>query len=92
MRSLPLAALSLLLAGLAACSQPAEHRYPDEVVEAFMASCNAQRGTTVAGCACSIDKLQRAFTLEQFHAFEQQLAKGETPKEMFDVIAECRGT
>lgn len=90
-RSLSLAALGLL-AALAACSKPVDHPYPDEVVEAFMASCQAQRGTTVASCACSIEKLQRAFTLDEFRAFEQRLAKGEAPSEMFNVIAECRGS
>ncbi|MCW5893229.1 MAG: hypothetical protein KIT14_22165 [bacterium] len=86
-RALLFAALALL----AACEKSIEHPYPDAVVEAFMASCRAQRGTTVESCSCSIEKLQRAFTLEQFRDFEARLARGEAPAEMFNAIAECRG-
>lgn len=86
-RVLLVAALALL----AACGKPVEHPYPDEVVEAFLASCRAQRGTTLESCSCSIEKLQRTFTLEQFRDFEARLARGEAPGEMFDAIAECRG-
>lgn len=85
----------LLLASLvlaAACEQAIERPYPDAVVEAFMTSCRAQRGATLASCTCSIEKIQRTFTLEQFRAFEQQLAQGHPPGELFDAIAECRGS
>lgn len=86
-RRLLLAALVLL----AACKPAIENPYPPEVVETFMASCREQRGATMASCSCSIDKLQRAFTLEEFRAFELRLAAGQIPKEMLDAVAECQG-
>lgn len=84
-----LPALTLLVLGLtaAACGSDPDAPYPAEVVKNFLASCEV-KGTKV-GCECAIDKIQRAFTLAQFQAFETRMAKGEVPAELMNAIADC---
>lgn len=78
---------SLLLLAVAACGGGDTHEYPPEIVANFIKSCEV-KGTKV-GCACAIDKIQRAFTLAEFQAFETRMAKGEAPPELMNAIADC---
>jgi hypothetical protein len=80
------ACLTILLA-LAACGGDTQEGYPPELVANFLKSCQV-KGTKV-GCECAIDRIQRKFTLDQFQAFEARMAKGETPSELMNAIADC---
>jgi hypothetical protein len=62
--------------------------YPAEVVEAFVVSCRTKADEAV--CRCSIDRIQRRWSLDEFKAFEARVAKGEVPKELVDSVADCR--
>jgi hypothetical protein len=82
------AVLGAVLAGGAGCGGGPPNPYPDEVVDNFVTACRANAPEKV--CTCAIDRIQRRFTLDEFRAFEQRLAQGETPKELVDAVADCR--
>ena len=82
------AVLLLLVLFLAvACHQPVDV-YPSEVVQNFLRSCQVRADAKV--CRCAINALQQRFTLDEYHAFEARIAKGEIPKEAADVVDGCR--
>ncbi len=83
------AVLGAILAGTAGCRSGPPNPYPEDVVETFMVTCRANAPERI--CTCSIDRIQRRFTLEEFRAFEQRIVQGELPKELIDATADCRG-
>ena len=85
MRSLVLAVL--LAAAAAACRDAHDDVYPAEVVQNFMESCTV-RGS-VGACRCTLDAIQRRFTVEEFRALEDRARRGEPPKEMTELVAAC---
>ncbi|HEV7731093.1 MAG TPA: hypothetical protein VGR62_02980 [Candidatus Binatia bacterium] len=88
-RAIALSTSLLVLILVAGCDRGPDHPYPAEIVDNFLASCT-QKGTKEA-CQCSIDLIQRRFTVEQFQAMEARMAKGEVPKDLMDAVAECQG-
>lgn len=73
----------------AACKGAPANPYPEDVVQNFVAACRTNAAERV--CTCAIDRIQHRFTLDEFRAFEQRMAQGESPKELIDSVAECRG-
>ncbi len=88
-RRLGLLGVGVGLAAAAGCGGGPPTPYPDDVVENFVVACRTRAPESV--CRCAIDRIQRAFTLEQFRAFEARLAQGDTPKELVDSVADCQG-
>src|SRR5262249_52150952 len=62
---------------------------PSGSVEAFVTACKANAPESV--CRCAIDNIQKRFSLDQYLAFEKRIAQNDTPKELVDATAECRG-
>jgi hypothetical protein len=82
---------AVVLLGLlaAACGGGPPNPYPDEVVQNFVTACRTSAPESV--CTCSIDRIQRRFTLDEFREYEARLAQGDMPKELIDLVAACRG-
>lgn len=87
-RAIAVSTSLLVLLLVAGCDRGPDNHYPPEIVDNFLASCT-QKGTKAA-CECSIDLIQRRFTVEQFQAMEARMAKGEVPKDLMDAVAECQ--
>ena len=79
------AALGTGVAIAAACKGGSPNPYPEE----FVTACRSNAAESI--CTCAIDQIPRRFTLDVFRAFEQRMAQGESPKELIDSVAECRG-
>jgi hypothetical protein len=73
----------------AACKGGPPNPYPEDVVANFVTACRTNAAESI--CTCAIDKIQRRFTLDEFRGFEQRMAQGQSPKELIDSVAECRG-
>ena len=71
------------------CSSGRAAPYPTEIVEAFVSACKANAPESV--CRCAIENIQKRFSLDQYLAFEKRIAQNDTPKELVDATAECRG-
>jgi len=74
---------------LPGCSSGRAAPYPAEIVEAFVSACKANAPESV--CRCAIENIQKRFSLDQYLAFEKRIAQNDTPKELVDATAECRG-
>ncbi len=81
--------LGIVLASGAGCKGGPPRPYPEDVVRNFVTACRSNAAESV--CECAIDRIQRRFTLDEFKAFEERMAQGETPKELVDAVADCRG-
>jgi hypothetical protein len=81
--------LGVVLATGTGCKGGPPNPYPDDVVDNFVSACRANAAERV--CTCAIDRIQRRFTLDEFRAFEERMAQGETPKELVDSVADCQG-
>jgi len=79
-----LAVLALLPA---ACGGGPPNPYPAEMVENFVASCRTRTDETV--CRCSIDRIQRRYSVDEFKAFEARMSSGRVAPELLDTVAEC---
>jgi hypothetical protein len=71
----------------AACGGGPPNPYPAEMVENFVASCRTRTDETV--CRCSIDRIQRRYSVEEFKAFEARMSNGHVVPELLDTVAEC---
>jgi hypothetical protein len=81
---------SLVLAGLlaaAACGERRDDVYPAEVVRTFMDACTT-RGSAAA-CRCTLDAIQRRFTVDEFRALEERARRGDPPREMMELATAC---
>jgi hypothetical protein len=75
------------IAGCRACDRG--HAYPPEVVDNFVAACQAS--ASERSCRCTIDRLRRLYTYEEFQVVEQRLQVRDVPPEMSEVLAACSG-
>jgi hypothetical protein len=85
LRTLATVALAVLVAG---CGDRG-HPYPPDVVENFLHACTA-RGAPEGACRCSLDAVRRRFTVDEYRALEARVARGEVPRELSDLAADCR--
>ena len=74
---------------LLGCTSGPPNPYPAEIVEAFVSACKANAPESV--CRCAIENIQKRFSLDQYLAFEKRIEQNDTPKELVDATAECRG-
>ena len=70
------------------------HKYPPQVVQAFMNACNQpskdQSVNMEQVCACSINKIQNQYSLEQFITLSFEMKdKKEPPKELMELALQC---
>jgi len=80
----------LALLVLAAACRDRGHPYPPEVVENFLRACIATGGSEAA-CQCSLDAVRRRYTIDEYRAIEQRVARGEVLPELANLTADCRG-
>lgn len=79
-----------LLLVLALGCAAAHHDYPPEMVDTFIRGCTTG-GQSEAVCRCSLDRIQSRYTLEEYRALEQRVARGTaSPAEIVQLTAECR--
>jgi hypothetical protein len=72
----------------AACGEEGE--YPQEVVDNFMEGCTSQPGATESYCRCSIDRIQKEVSFDEFRELEEGLTDAsEFPERLVDAISEC---
>jgi hypothetical protein len=65
------------------------HAYPAEVTENYMHACTSR--ASEKACRCSLEEIQRRYTLEQYQAIEGAIAsKKEVPKELVEIMEACR--
>jgi len=62
--------------------------YPADVLQNYMAACT-QRGSP-GRCRCTLASIQRRFTIGEYRAMEERIAKGDVPREMMAVVDDCR--
>jgi hypothetical protein len=62
--------------------------YPGDVVQNFLAAC--RRRGSAGGCACALDSIRRRFTIDEYHALEARIVKGEMPREILAAFDDCR--
>lgn len=79
---------ALLLIFVAAGCGDGGHDYPDEVVTSFVTSCQQQ--ADAGHCNCAIDKLQEAYSYDEFQSLEKRLNEPEVQKQMADTVSDCR--
>lgn len=77
-----------LLVALVGCGPAYVERYPDDLVQNFVAACRER--SPEKSCRCAIDTLQRRYTLAQYREFERAMRAGRMPKEAADAVADCR--
>jgi len=80
----PVAALVLLAAG---CGGSPPNPYPQDVVDNFVTSCRTH--ATEGVCRCAIDKIERRYSIDEFRAFEERMARGEVVKDVMDTVTGC---
>ena len=78
------ATIALLAAG---CGGSPPNPYPQEVVDNFVTSCRTRAEERV--CRCAIDRIERRYTLDEFRAFEDRMARGEVVKDVMDTVTGC---
>ncbi len=86
-----IAVLATVLAlGVASCGgEEGAQQYPPSVTQNFMDACTAQ-GASQQYCACTLDEIQKEFSLEEYTRLEiQMLNTGEIPPEFAAAIAKC---
>lgn len=68
-----------------------KHEYPAAVVTNFVNSC-LQSGGSAQSCTCSIDKIQKKLSFEEFNKLEARYALGDKDaiSKIADLVAECR--
>jgi hypothetical protein len=87
-RRLGLLAAVCALAGCGGGSDP--HRYPQKTVESFVKACQAQAGASTAICRCSIDRIEKRFTYDQFKRIDADASKGRpVPAPMTAIARGC---
>lgn len=62
--------------------------YPPKLVENFMSSCTKR--SNERACRCALDAVRRRFTVDEYLAFEAQMARGEVPRELLEAANDCR--
>jgi hypothetical protein len=77
----------ITIAGCRACDRG--HPYPAEVIDNFVAACRTS--ASEASCQCTIDRLRRLYTYEEFQVVEQRLQAKDVPLEVGEVVAACSG-
>jgi len=82
-----LLAVLVAMAGCRACDRG--HPYPSEVVDNFVAACRTS--AEESSCRCTIDRLRRIYTYEEFQVVEKRLEGHDVPLEVSTVIAACSG-
>jgi hypothetical protein len=72
--------------------------YPDEAVQSFMRTCEAQAGATESSCRCVLDNLQETMSYEEFKRVDTAIRIGgadeipEDSREKFiEAVSDCRG-
>jgi len=65
------------------------HPYPPDVVDNFLHACAAS-GAPPPACRCSLDAVRRRYTADEYRALEAQVARGELPRELVELTADCR--
>lgn len=78
----------LVLLLVAGCHQEPADTYPPDVVQNFLRSCT--RRADERTCRCALGRLERRVSLDEFHALEARIGKGDLPQEMADAAAACR--
>ncbi|MBO9999781.1 MAG: hypothetical protein J7641_12395 [Cyanobacteria bacterium SID2] len=88
-----LVGLGVLATLVTACGETTESGYPKNVVDTFVNECmNNADGIDYAReiCQCTIDRIQVAYTFDEFKAIDEQVKSGEEPpEEMLDISATC---
>ena len=75
------------VAGCKACDRG--HPYPPEVIDNFVASCRAS--ASESACRCTVERMRRLYTYEEFQTVERRLQAGDVPPEVSEIIAACSG-
>jgi hypothetical protein len=64
-------------------------KYPAEVAEEFIKSCE-ESGGTKEFCTCMFDKVQQEYTFEEFSTIETKISSGEPPDEFVEFTGKAR--
>ena len=72
-----------------AANSRSQGAYPQETVNAFIESCESA-GSSKTFCTCVLDKVQAAYSFEEFTAIEEEIQAGEPSNEFLDFTAKAR--
>jgi hypothetical protein len=67
----------------------AKNAYPQDVVDAFLQSCE-QSGSKHEMCSCALDKTQQRYTFEEFSVIESKIQAGRTPDDFVEFMGKAR--
>ena len=95
--------LTMTLAGLAlalgACgdddgggseSSKAGEKYPEEVRNNFLTSCDEQPNAPRSVCECSLEKIEAKYSLDEFEKIDKAQREGEPlPKDIQTIVEDC---
>jgi hypothetical protein len=81
-------ALLVVVLLLAGCHREPADTYPPDVVQNFLRSCT--RRADERTCRCALGQLERRVSLDEFHALEARIGRGELPQEMAEAAATCQ--
>ncbi|HEX2086164.1 MAG TPA: hypothetical protein VHF89_10815 [Solirubrobacteraceae bacterium] len=71
--------------------QQAGNRYPDQIRENFMNSCEQSSNGQTAVCECSLEKIEEQYSLDEFKEIDEKQREegGALPAEMQQIVEEC---
>ena len=73
-----------------ATNQTTNREYPNEVVEAFLESCERSSGGKKQLCSCLFAKIHRKYSFEEFSVIEAKVKDGQTPDEFVEFVGKAR--
>jgi len=73
-----------------AANQNTNKEYPNEVVEAFLESCERSSGGKKQLCACLFAKIHRKYDFEEFSVIEAKVKDGRTPDDFVEFVGKAR--
>ena len=71
-------------------NQSTNKQYPNEVVDAFLDSCERSSGGKKELCACLLAKIQRKYDFEEFSIIEAKMKAGRTPDDFVEFMGKAR--
>jgi len=71
-------------------NQSTNKQYPNEVVDAFLDSCERSSGGKKELCACLLAKIQRKYDFEEFSVIEAKVKAGRTPDDFVEFMGKAR--
>ena len=71
-------------------SSQAGNKYPDQIRNNFLTSCDSQPNAPRAVCECALNKIEEKYSLDEFEKIDKAQREGEPlPKDISKIVTDC---